>query len=57
MRISPLVPPRRPVFGRRRDHPAETPALPSPDPDDRRLIDRLIGFAAKRPRDDGPPET
>jgi len=50
MRFSPRVPPRRPSFGRRQDPPADDIAAPRPDPEDRRLIDRLIGFAAKRNR-------
>ncbi len=50
MRFSSLVPPRRPSFGRRQDHPPADPALPRPDPEDRRLIERLIGFAEKRKR-------
>ncbi|SNT30754.1 hypothetical protein [Sphingopyxis indica] len=50
MRFSPRIPPRRPSFGRRQDPSAEETAAPRPDPDDRRLIDRLISFAAKRER-------
>jgi hypothetical protein len=50
MRFSPFVPPRRPLFGRRQDRPAEDPAVPRPDPEDRRLIDRILRHAGPRGR-------
>src|SRR3546814_10867301 len=43
MRFSPLVPPRRPLFGRRQPPPAAI--LPAPTSEERRLIDRKIGRA------------
>jgi len=51
MRFSPFVPPRRPLFGRRQDRPVDDPAVPRPDPEDRRLIDRLVRHAARRERE------
>ncbi|MEQ8311811.1 MAG: hypothetical protein RIA72_14025 [Sphingopyxis sp.] len=46
MRFSPLVPPRRPLFGRRQQ-PIET-AVPTPTPDERRLIERIIRHVGQR---------
>ncbi|WP_428632134.1 hypothetical protein [Sphingopyxis sp.] len=47
MRFSPLVPPRRPLFGRR-VAPAEQPVLSGPTSEERRLIDRLLHRAGYR---------
>lgn len=47
MRFSPLLPPRRPLFGRRKDMPAE-PELAGPTDAERRLIDRIIRYTAGR---------
>ncbi|HMO77299.1 MAG TPA: hypothetical protein PKD99_13830 [Sphingopyxis sp.] len=47
MRFSPLVPPRRPLFGRRSPHAGE-PGLAGPDAEERRLIDRLLRRAGYR---------
>ena len=41
MRFSPLVPPRRPIFGRRQ-MPPDPPAVAGPTSEERRLIDRII---------------
>ncbi|WP_293646534.1 hypothetical protein [Sphingopyxis sp. RIFCSPHIGHO2_12_FULL_65_19] len=46
MRFSPLVPPRRPLFGRRIEPPAAI--IPTPTPEERRLIDRLLRRAGYR---------
>jgi|TARA_R110000850_G_scaffold71132_1_gene157274 hypothetical protein len=40
MRFSPLVPPRRPLFGRRIEPPAAT--IPTPTSEERRLIERIV---------------
>jgi hypothetical protein len=40
MRFSPLVPPRRPLFGRRQLPPEAI--VPTPTSEERRLIDRII---------------
>jgi hypothetical protein len=47
MRFAPLLPPRRPLFGRRLTT-IETPELAGPTPDERRLIDRLLRRAGYR---------
>jgi hypothetical protein len=47
MRFSPLVPPRRPLFGRRTEMP-DHQELAGPTPDERRLIDRLLRRAGYR---------
>lgn len=47
MRFSPLVPPRRPLFGRR-DDSSDKPELPRPTGEERRLIDRLLRRAGYR---------
>ena len=47
MRFSPLLPPRRPLFGRRQEPPAEA-VLAGPSSEERRMIDRLIRIAGKR---------
>lgn len=47
MRFSPLVPPRRPLFGRRADVP-DPQELAGPTSDERRLIDRLLRRAGYR---------
>ena len=47
MRFSPLVPPRRPLFGRRADV-ADPQELAGPTADERRLIDRLLRRAGYR---------
>lgn len=46
MRFSPLVPPRRPMFGRRQEPPDTI--VPTPTPEERRLIDRIIRHAGYR---------
>ncbi|WP_295322091.1 hypothetical protein [uncultured Sphingopyxis sp.] len=46
MRFSSLVPPRRPLFGRRRE--PILPTVPAPTSEDRRLIDRIIRHAGPR---------
>lgn len=47
MRFSPLVPPRRPVFGRRQV-PPDLPVVAGPTSEERRLIDRIIRRAGYR---------
>jgi hypothetical protein len=47
MRFSPIVTPRRPVFGRRADSPDKT-EMPGPTSEERRLIDRLLHRAGYR---------
>ena len=47
MRFSPLVTPRRPLFGRRLTT-IETPELAGPTSEERRLIDRLLRRAGYR---------
>jgi len=46
MRFSPIVPPRRPLFGRRQEPPAVI--VPTPTSEERRLIDRIIRHAGDR---------
>ena len=46
MRFSPIVPPRRPLFGRRQEPPAAI--VPTPTSEERRLIDRIIRRAGYR---------
>ncbi|MBK6412658.1 hypothetical protein [Sphingopyxis sp.] len=46
MRFSPLVPPRRPLFGRRTEPPAAT--IPAPTSEERRLIDRILRHVGPR---------
>jgi len=46
MRFSPLVPPRRPLFGRRQQPPEAI--APTPTSEERRLIDRIIRHAGQR---------
>jgi len=43
MRFSSIVPPRRPLFGRRQDPPVVI--VPTPTSEERRLIDRIIRHA------------
>lgn len=48
MRISPLIPPRRPLFGRRQVSPiAAAATVAGPTSDERRLIGRLIRCQTK----------
>ncbi|WP_447765218.1 hypothetical protein [Sphingopyxis panaciterrae] len=47
MRFSPIVPPRRPPFGRRNETP-DTPVVIGPTSEERRLIDRLLRRAGYR---------
>lgn len=47
MRFSPFVPPRRPLFGRRQEPPADA-VLAGPSSEERRMIDRIIRIASKR---------
>jgi len=47
MRFSPLVPPRRPLFGRRPEG-SDHQELAGPTPAERRLIDRLLRRAGYR---------
>ncbi|MGH6653047.1 MAG: hypothetical protein ACREB7_18155 [Sphingopyxis sp.] len=47
MRFSPVVTPRRPLFGRRAENP-DKPELPGPTSEERRLIDRLLRRAGYR---------
>ncbi len=47
MRFSPLVPARRPLFGRR-VAPPEPPVVAGPSSEERRLIDRIIRHAGNR---------
>lgn len=47
MRFSPLVPLRRPPFGRRQE-PPDAPVIAGPDSEERRLIDRIIRRAGYR---------
>lgn len=46
MRFSPLVPPRRPPFGRRAEPPAAI--IPTPTSEERRLIDRIMRHLGPR---------
>ncbi|WP_160328061.1 hypothetical protein [Sphingopyxis sp. H115] len=46
MRFSPIVPPRRPLFGRRQEPPEAI--VPTPTSEERRLIDRIIARAGYR---------
>jgi hypothetical protein len=46
MRFSPLVPPRRPLFGRRIEPPAAI--IPAPTSEERRLIDRIMRHLGPR---------
>ncbi|MDT7530531.1 hypothetical protein OVY29_17870 [Sphingopyxis sp. SE2] len=46
MRFAPIVPPRRPLFGRRQESP--TAIVPTPSSEERRLIDRIIRHAGRR---------
>ena len=46
MRFSPIMPPRRPLFGRRQDSPVAI--VPTPTSEERRLIDRIIRHAGYR---------
>ncbi|WP_168707774.1 hypothetical protein [Sphingopyxis sp. PAMC25046] len=46
MRFAPIVPPRRPLFGRRQEPPAAI--VPMPSSEERRLIDRIIRHAGRR---------
>ncbi|MGH6694631.1 hypothetical protein [Sphingopyxis sp.] len=46
MRFSPIVPPRRPLFGRRQEPPVAV--VPIPTSEERRLIDRIIRHAGYR---------
>ncbi|WP_156377490.1 MULTISPECIES: hypothetical protein [unclassified Sphingopyxis] len=46
MRFSPIVPPRRPLFGRRQEPPVVI--VPTPTSEERRLIDRIIRHAGDR---------
>lgn len=47
MRFSPLVPDRRPLFGRRQE-PPPLPVLTGPNSEERRLIDRIMRHAGYR---------
>ncbi|WP_260581445.1 hypothetical protein [Sphingopyxis sp. PET50] len=47
MRFSPIVTPRRPLFGRRAANP-DKPDLLGPTSEERRLIDRLLRRAGYR---------
>lgn len=47
MRFAPLVPPRRPLFGRRQHPPAEA-TISGPTSEERRLIDRIIRHVGRR---------
>jgi len=47
MRFSPILPPRRPVFGRRQV-PPDLPVVAGPTSEERRLIDRIIRRAGYR---------
>ena len=46
MRFSPLVPPRRPLFGRRAEPP--TAIIPTPTSEERRLIERIMRHLGPR---------
>ncbi len=46
MRFSPIVPTRRPVFGRRQEPPE--PVVTGPSNEERRLIDRIMRHAGYR---------
>ncbi|SKB53095.1 hypothetical protein SAMN06295937_100885 [Sphingopyxis flava] len=48
--FAPLVPPRRPSFGRRQAPHPQPPVLAGPDAEARRLIDRILRHAGKRER-------
>ena len=47
MRFSPIVPPRRPLFGRR-EQPPEPPVVAGPSSEERRLIERIMRHAGYR---------
>ena len=47
MRIDPIVPPRRPTFGRRQS-PPDIPVVTGPTSEERRLIDRIMRHAGQR---------
>lgn len=47
MRFSPIVPPRRPLFGRRGMPPAQT-VVAGPSSEERRLIERIMRIAGPR---------
>ncbi|MDO9370709.1 MAG: hypothetical protein Q7T68_19265 [Sphingopyxis sp.] len=47
MRFSPIVPSRRPVFGRRQEPPVET-TLNGPTSEERRLIERIMRHIGPR---------
>lgn len=46
--FAPVFPPRRASFGRRQDHPAESPVVAGPDAEARRLIERILRHAGQR---------